>query len=122
MIKKIIQLKNFGKFKSPTFGKDSWSGQFEQTNVIYANNGSGKTTLSLLFRSLKGNNEIVIKKKSFSSKENPEITLLDESNKEIKFSKGKWSKFKKDIEIFDSFFIDDNVYIITIKEDLKTPN
>lgn len=122
MIKKILHLKNFGKFKSPTFGKDNWNGQFDQTNVVYANNGSGKTTLSLLFRSLKGNNEIVIKKKTFGSKDTPEITLIDDNNKEIKFAKGKWNKFQNDIEIFDSFYIDDNVYIITIKEDLKTPN
>jgi wobble nucleotide-excising tRNase len=81
MIKKILHLKNFGKFKSPTFGKDNWNGQFDQINVVYANNGSGKTTLSLLFRSLKGNNEIIIKKKTFGSKDTPEITLIDENNK-----------------------------------------
>ena len=122
MIKKIIQIKNFGKFKSPTFGKDNWNGTLEKTNIVYANNGSGKTTLSLLFRSLKGNDEIVVKKKSFSSKELPEIILLNDVNKEVKFSKGKWNKYDKDIEIFDSFFIEDNVYIITIRENLNTPN
>lgn len=122
MINKILQIKNLGKFISPTFGKENWNGKLEQTNVIYANNGSGKTTLSLLFRSLKGRNELVIKKKSFSSKENPEITLLDENNKEIKFIKNKWNQFQKEIEIFDSFYIEDNVYIITIKENLTTPN
>lgn len=122
MIKKILQIKNFGKFISPTFGKENWNGIFDQTNVIYANNGSGKTTLSLLFRSLKGRNELVNKKKSFSATENPEIILLEENNKEIKYTKNKWSRFQKDIEIFDSFYIEDNVYIITIKEDLNTPN
>ena len=61
MINKILQIKNLGKFISPTFGKENWNGKLEQTNVIYANNGSGKTTLSLLFRSLKGRNELVIK-------------------------------------------------------------
>lgn len=117
MIKKILKINNFGKFKSPTFGGDYWNGTFDQTNVIYANNGSGKTTLSLLFRSVKGNNEIVFKKKSFSSTVSPEITLLHEDNKEVKFSKGKWNRFEDNIEIFDSFFIDENVYIITLKNE-----
>ncbi|MBK7036834.1 MAG: hypothetical protein IPH42_11000 [Bacteroidetes bacterium] len=70
--------------------------------MIYANNGSGKTTLALLFRSLNGNNDIV-NKKSFDSKVAPEIKLLEEGNIKINFSKGKWSKFISNIEIFDSF-------------------
>ena len=31
-------------------------------------------------------------------------------------------RFISNIEIFDSFYIDDNFYIITLKDDLKTPN
>ena len=121
MIKKIIKIKNFGKFKSPTFGKEYWNGQFEQTNVIYANNGSGKTTLSLLFRSLSGNNELISKKQTFGTKEPTEIELLDFNNKTFKFQKGKWNKFQDKLEIFDSFYSEDNVYIITLK-DGKSPN
>jgi hypothetical protein len=35
MIKKILKIKNFGKFKKPVFGQDTWNGLFDQTNVIY---------------------------------------------------------------------------------------
>lgn len=120
MIKKILEIKNLGKFKNPQFGKDNWNGQFEQTNVIYANNGSGKTTLSLLFRSLLGENELLLKKKSFGVKELPEVRMLDETNKEIRFFKGKWNRALENFQIFDSYYIEDNVYIITLKNNLKT--
>lgn len=120
MIKKIISIKNFGKFTDPTFGKGNWNGVLEQTNVIFANNGSGKTTLSLLFRSLKGNNQLIIKKKSFSSSENPSIVLLNDQNKEHKFANSRWNKYETNIEIFDSFFIEDNVYLITLKDNSRS--
>jgi wobble nucleotide-excising tRNase len=61
----------------------------EQTNIIYANNGSGKTTLSMLFRSLRGNNELLLKKRSFNTSDPIEITLLDENNKQVKFCTGE---------------------------------
>jgi wobble nucleotide-excising tRNase len=120
MIKKILEIKNVGKFKSPQFGKENWSGQFDQTNVIYANNGSGKTTLSLLFRSLLGENELLLKKKSFGVKESPEVRMLDEANKEIRYHKGKWNRHLENFQIFDSYFIEDNVYIITLKQNTRT--
>lgn len=122
MIQKIVTLQNLGRFLNPTFGKDNWNGVLEQTNVFYAQNGSGKTTLSLLFRSLKGNDDLISKKKTFSSKEQPNILLIDDQRKEIKFNKGKWNKHFSNIEIYDSFYIDDNVYIITIGDGLEKPN
>lgn len=115
-IHKIIEIKNLGKFKSPTFGKPNWNGVFDQTNVIYGPNGSGKTTLSLLFRSLLGNDTLIHRKKTFGSTESTEIRLLDDNSRELKFQKGKWNRHLEMIEVFDSFYIEDNVYIITLKK------
>jgi wobble nucleotide-excising tRNase len=122
MIQKIVTLKNLGRFINPTFGRDNWNGVFGQTNVVYAQNGSGKTTLSLLFRSLKGQDDLISKKKTLSSKEQPSIILIDEQKKEVKYNKGKWNKHFSNIEIYDSFYIEDNVYIITIGDGLEKPN
>ncbi len=120
MIHKITKIKNLGKFKNPTFGKDNWNGIFEKTNVIYANNGSGKTTLSLLFRSLKGNNELLSKKKTFNSNDLLEVNLFDENKKELNYTNEKWNRHIKKIEIFDSYYAEDNVYVISIKESQST--
>lgn len=120
MIKKILEIKNVGKFKNPQFGKDNWGGQFEQCNVIYADNGNGKTTLSLLFRSLMGENGLLLKKKSFGANELPEVRMLDDANKEIIFHNGKWNRHFDNFQIFDSYFIEDNVYIITLKQNTTT--
>jgi wobble nucleotide-excising tRNase len=119
MIHKITVIKNLGKLKSPNFGKENWNGIFQSRNIIYANNGSGKTTLSLLFRSLRNNNEILIKKKSFNSIGPIEIKLFDSQSKEYLYKKNKWNKHYEKIEVFDSYYVEDNVYVINIKENPK---
>jgi len=119
MIHKITSIKNLGKFKSPIFGKDNWNGIFKKNNILYANNGSGKTTLSLLFRSLRGNNELLPRKKSFNAESNLEIQIFDSDKKEYNYKKNKWNKFYESIEIYDSFFVEENVYVITVKDNHK---
>lgn len=76
MIKKIISIKNYGKFQNFNTSSKTWNGGLEHINVIYAPNGSGKTSLSVLFRSIKGNDDIVYKKKSFDSSSKPEIKFI----------------------------------------------
>ena len=119
MIHKIATIKNLGKLKNPVFGKENWNGILKNINIVYANNGSGKTTLSLLFRSLKGNNEILSKKKSFHSDGQIEIQIFDSTKREFNYKRNKWNKHYEKIEIFDSFYVEDNVYVITVKDDHK---
>lgn len=68
MIEKLILIHNYGKFKHFDIAMSDWDGTFKKTNVIYAPNGSGKTTLALLFNSLSGNNELLLKKKALVPK------------------------------------------------------
>lgn len=113
MIKKIVTIKNFGKYKN--YSKSpNWNGLLEKVNAIYADNATGKTTLTQLFKSLKGDNELIRKRKSFGSSEPIDILLINDNNVQIKFSKSKWNLFMDNIEVFDSFFIESNVYLITL--------
>lgn len=121
MIDKIIFIKNYGKFKCFNIGVSNWDGVFQKTNVIYAPNGSGKTSLALLFNSLRGDNDLLLKKKSFDSQSSPEIKFMS-NRKELKYTNGKWNNFISYIEVFDSFYIDENIYTITIEDDLNKPN
>lgn len=83
MIEKLICICNYGKFTNFNIKDSDWDGTFRKTNVIYAPNGSGKTSLALLFNSLSGDNELLLKKKSFGSQNNPEIKFMSEK-KELK--------------------------------------
>jgi wobble nucleotide-excising tRNase len=114
MIHKIIHIKNLGKYKEYKSTDSNWNGILNKNTAIYAENGSGKTTLSQLFKSLKDENSLLLKRKSFSATDDIDISLLDEEKKPIQYRKNKWNINKNDIEIFDTFFIEDNVYIISI--------
>lgn len=114
MLKKIVHIRNFGKYKNYVSNDNNWDGRLEKNNAIYADNGSGKTTFTQMFKSLKGDNLAVSKRKTFGSEKGVDILLIDEENKQLKFKNRKWNKHIKDIEIFDTFFIESNVYLITL--------
>jgi len=122
MLKNIVSIRNYGTFTSFNAGNDNWNGCLKKANVIYATNGSGKTSLSILFRSLKGINELILKKKAFGSTEPPSILLKDEANSIFKYERGKWNKYFNAIEIFDSFYVEENIYTITIRNNPDSPS
>jgi energy-coupling factor transporter ATP-binding protein EcfA2 len=93
----------------------------KKTNVIYAPNGSGKTSLAVLFNSLSGNNELVLKKKSFGTDYFPEIKFLS-SRKEVKYVNKKWNTFIPNIEVFDSFYMEENIYTIIVEDKVNKLN
>lgn len=69
MIKKFIKICGTGKFLNYNHGSvpgNHRTTDFEKINLIYGENGSGKTTLSILLNSLKGNNNLLIKKRVFN--------------------------------------------------------
>ena len=45
VFKKLIHIKNYGRFSYFCSKNSDWDGSFKKINVIYAPNGSGKTTL-----------------------------------------------------------------------------
>jgi len=116
MIKKIVKVKNIGKFIDYSASGDV---QFDKLTIIYAENGSGKTTLSEIFRSLKESKPVIIKKRkslytASQQDSDPEVQLLTDLGA-INFKKEtdgsyKWSAEHKDLDVFDIFFVDSNVY------------
>ena len=115
MISKIISIKNYNKFDNLQKNGSDWDFSFDKANVIYAPNGSGKTSLSLMFKSLCDNSSIEAKT-AFGSDETAEIRLLGDDNKQFIYSKGKWNRNHGHIEIFNSFYLEDNVYTISIED------
>ena len=121
MLKKLIHIKNYGKFSNFNIASSDWDGTFKKNNVIYAPNGSGKTSLSVLLRSIKGDASIVHKKKTFDAQNPPTIKLILDDGKELKFE-SKWNKTISHIEVFDSFYFENNLYSITIDDDPEKAN
>ncbi|MEJ9227513.1 AAA family ATPase [Priestia aryabhattai] len=112
-MKKLLRIKNYSKFRDFQLHNTDWDGTLKKINLIYAPNGSGKTSISLLFESLKGNNDLILKKKNLFSEKSPEIILLDDDNKQIKFANESWNMTIDFIEVFNSFYLENNVYIIS---------
>jgi wobble nucleotide-excising tRNase len=111
MIKKILKIKGIGKFANYSLKTtSSWNGELSKTNIIYAENGAGKTTISDIFRSLRDNNTKIIKaRKTIKDTGSQEIEILSDSGKKT-FKENKWDNILRDIEIFDIFFVNENIY------------
>ena len=111
MIKKIIRIKNVGKFED-FFAQGNVS--LNKVNIFYGENSMGKTTLTAIIRSLlKNDSNLILERKTYGKNEDPYVEILyaeDQKKQIYKFQDKKWNKNLKDVEIFDTFFINENVY------------
>jgi wobble nucleotide-excising tRNase len=108
MIKKIITIKNVGRYKDYNCSGDL---ELRKMNIIYGENGAGKTTLVTILRSLRDNNKnILFGRKTLGVTGEQQILILTEPEGQIKFNKVGWDKNLKNIEIFDSKYIMENVH------------
>lgn len=109
MIKKIISIKGVGKYQNFNASDMKINTLFKQLNVIYANNGSGKTTLTAIFKSLQtGNPNIINDRKTIAFENEQEISILGDSRYD--FKNNKWNEKLMNLEIFDTFFINNNIF------------
>lgn len=121
MFKKLIHIKNYGKFSNYCSSASDWDGSFKKINIIYAPNGSGKTSLAELFRATLGHSDIISKKRTFGATHDPDIKFILSDGKELKFS-GTWNRTLTNIDVFDSFYFENNLYAISIYDDPEKPN
>ena len=112
MITQLKKITGVGKFLNFQ-NKDSQkkAKDFGKTNLIYGENGKGKTTLALLFKSLKGSDELLLRKRSFDTSIPQEVILeADHPDAPFHFLNGKWNQYLPEIEVFDIHFINENIY------------
>lgn len=107
MINKIISLSNIGRFEDYSAVGDV---EFKKLNLVYGENGKGKSTLTAVYRSLKSNDPMVIMEKAtLGSKDSPAAQIKLDTGQAI-FKDGSWSLDDPNIEIFDSAFVNENVF------------
>lgn len=114
MLKKILYIKNLGLFNDASCAEHS----FDRATLIYAENGRGKSTLASVLRSCStGDTASVTRRQSLDSDNAPEVNLLfarGNSQTQAKFEENTWSCFYSDILVFDTEFVDKNVYSGTV--------
>jgi len=108
MIKKIVKIKNLGRFVNYGASGDV---ELKRYNLVFGENGRGKTTLCAVLRSLQsGNPAYITGRKTLGGIDAPEITILMDGGSQANFNNGAWTSTVPDISIFDAMFVSENVH------------
>lgn len=108
MISKIQSIYNIGNYLDYLASGDV---SLKKINIFYAENGAGKTTLATILRSLAlGEGILIDRHKRLNAISSPKVEIKLEDNSLCRYDNGKWNKTNHDIEVFDSYFVADNVY------------
>lgn len=116
MIHKLIKIQGVGKFENYSPSKYGWNGEFKKTNAIYAGNGSGKTTFTQILKSLSLDNgkAQLSKRETFGYSGDQIVEFIDDSKKVINFKNNSLKSNGINIDVFDAFFTEDNVYVFSL--------
>lgn len=108
MISRFTQIKGVGKYIncSNIAGK-----KFERNTIIFGHNTGGKSTLTDILWSFKtGDTSFIEGRKSFGFFGSQIVEIVDKANNVIKYPSANWSNGYENIEIFDTQFINENVF------------
>lgn len=107
MLKKIISIKNVGRFRNSAA---SGNPQLAKHTFIAGANGYGKTTFCAVLRSLQtGDPAHVLGRKTLGATDLPAIELLLDGG-QARFDGTTWNATKPEIAIFDGVFVAENVH------------
>lgn len=107
MLKKIISIKNVGRFLNSATSPNP---QLGKHTFIAGANGYGKTTICAVLRSLQtGDPAHVLGRKTLGATDAPAIELLLDSG-QARFDGAAWNATKPEISIFDGVFVAENVH------------
>jgi wobble nucleotide-excising tRNase len=107
MIEKFINIKNIGRFRDCCPRGDV---AFRKLTLVFAENGRGKTTLCAILRSFRtGQHEFISERKTLGTIDPASVQIRIGGNT-VTFENNAWTAPHRDIAIFDSVFIHENVY------------
>ena len=107
MLKRIEHIKGTGLLHNAN-GKPY---EFHKATLVYAENGRGKSTLSSVLRSCAtGDVSLVINRKTLDGTEPQDVVLQLDNGHKVNFTNGAWSAIHPELVVFDSDFVEKNVY------------
>ena len=107
MLRKIISIKNVGRFRSSAAPGNP---ELSRYTLIVGANGFGKTTLCAVLRSLKaGNPSLIEGRRTLGVDKPPTLELLLASGS-VRFNGTAWSVPYPHLAIFDEVFVAENVH------------
>lgn len=108
MIRKILKLQNIGLLQDACA---TGAVDLPKVTAIYADNGRGKTMFAAVMRACQlGDAGRLNARRTIDSANSPELDLLLPTGAHIEFRGNAWTGILPDIVVFDSEFVDQNVY------------
>jgi len=107
MISRFTNIKGVGRFHDCQFG----GRHFSKNTIIFGQNTGGKSTLTDILWSFKtGDTAFIEGRKTFGSTGSQQVEFFDENNNPFRFPSAEWSLGFENIEIFDTQFINENIF------------
>jgi wobble nucleotide-excising tRNase len=107
MISRFTTIKGIGRFYDCQFG----GRHFGKNTIIFGQNTGGKSTLTDILWSFKtGKAAIIEGRRTFGYSGTQQVELVDESNNQFKYPSAEWYLGFENIEIFDTQFINENIF------------
>lgn len=108
MISKILKIQNVGLLQDAT---QAGAVSLAQVTAIYADNGRGKSTFTAVLRACQlGDAGRLNARKTIDATSAPEVKLLLPTGSHVEFTANAWTTTLPDIVVFDSEFVEQNVY------------
>jgi wobble nucleotide-excising tRNase len=107
MLKEVKFIQNIGRFELARPTRDA---VFGQCTLVFGENGWGKSTLADVLRSLTTNNPAILIGRRTVDADTPSKAILRIGSQIAVFENGAWSGPRPRIAVYDSAFINDNVF------------
>ena len=107
MLKEVKFVQSIGRFET---AKPTHDATFGRCTLVFGENGWGKSTLADILRSLTTNNPAILAGRRTLASEVPPRAVLGFSEQNAVFENGAWTGAHPRIAVYDSAFVNDNVF------------
>jgi wobble nucleotide-excising tRNase len=107
MLKEVKFIQSIGRFET---AKPTPDATFGLCTLVFGENGWGKSTLADILRSLTTNNPAILAGRKTLASDAPPKAVLRFSIQNAVFENGAWTGARPRIAVYDSAFINDNVF------------
>ena len=107
MLKEVTFIQNVGRFET---AKPTHGATFGPCTLVFGENGWGKSTLADILRSLTTNNPAILAGRTTLAADAPPKGVLRFGAQNAVFQNGAWTGPRPRIAVYDSAFINDNVF------------